>query len=670
MVLILITALPIGLILDNTIQDTLLKSYINTSNEQLKTINEATKIFQGAIDKDIKMFATDSLILKANDTITKYMENTDAKKVMTPSKNGGIEQEIYTAFDHYAKTHPGTLYVYMGTENGGYIQWPETANSPKYDPRIRPWYTAAIKNGDKISRTDPYTDSTTGAMIVSNSIPIKTSDGKIIGVMAIDASSQTITEILKGIKIGETGYCMMIHKSGLILADPSNPKNNNKYLKDIGIPGFEKVLGSGQEQLEVTINNEKYFATSLQPKDSDWVIISLITTSELYKNATKIRGIIFFVCLVTLVIGFFLTFIGSRKIVKPIVAISNVAQNVADGNLLLNVQQGGSKDEIGILENSIARMLGNLRQMIGNTAQAAEQLSASSEELTASAAHSAQAADQVAGSILQMVQGTESQRRATNNTLGIVEHMSVNLKEIGIHIDEVAEQSNQVVDRARNSNNLVDKAASQMDKIEQTVNTSAQVVTKLGDRSKEIGQIVDTISGIAGQTNLLALNAAIEAARAGEQGRGFAVVAEEVRKLAEQSQIATKQITQLINEIQVDTDQAVVAMSDGTREVKLGAQLVNDSGTAFQEIARMVKQVSDKITEVALASNRLSSGSQQIIISVQQIEEACKVSSEEAETIAAASQEQSASMEEIASASQSLTMLAQELQETVNEFKL
>jgi len=123
-----------------------------------------------------------------------------------------------------------------------------------------------------------------------------------------------------------------------------------------------------------------------------------------------------------------------------------------------------------------------------------------------------------------------------------------------------------VVDRANDGGQTIELAIAQMGKIETTVNSSAQVVSKLGERSKEIGQIVATISGIAGQTNLLALNAAIEAARAGEQARGFTVVAEEVRKLAEQSQEATKKIAVLIGEIQGDTDNAVVAMNNGTRE--------------------------------------------------------------------------------------------------------
>lgn len=122
-----------------------------------------------------------------------------------------------------------------------------------------------------------------------------------------------------------------------------------------------------------------------------------------------------------------------------------------------------------------------------------------------------------------------------------------------------------------------------MNTIEKTVITSSDIIAKLGDQSKEIGRIIDAISGIAGQTNLLALNADIEAARAGEQGRGFTVVADEVRKLAEQSRKAAKKIANLINEIQIDTEKAVAAMSEGTREVKTGCEVVDTAGKSFDQ---------------------------------------------------------------------------------------
>lgn len=652
------------------IQSALIENYISSSNEGLGTLEAANTIFQGNIDNDIKMFSGNPLVLRADDTITKYLDNTDEKKFMTPSKNGGIEEEIFKSFELYAKAHPGVLYVYMGTETGGYIQWPETTNSAKYDPRTRPWYTAAGKNGDKISRTDPYADSTTGNMIVSNSFPIKSADGRIIGVMAIDASSDKITSIANGIKVGETGFCLILHKSGLMLADPVNPKNNGKFIQDIGLSALKPVLEKQQVQTQVTINGTEYFIVSKKGTDSDLVFVSFITTNELYKTARDIRWSIIGVSIVTLLIACILSYIGSGKISKPIVEITEAAQRIAKGDLLVKINSTKAKGEIGVLEDSMEQMIANLRKMIQSTAQSADQLAASSQELSASSAQSAEAASYVAESISRVANGIENEKTATTETAAVVEHMSDGIQKMVLSAENVKNQSEQATARAKNGSETVGKAVQQMVHIEQTVNTSAQVVEKLGERSKEIGQIVDTISGIAGQTNLLALNAAIEAARAGEQGRGFAVVAEEVRKLAEQSREAAKKIEELIAEIQVDTEKAVVAMKDGTREVTKGTEAVNDAGTAFREITDLVTQVSVQVKEISAAISDTVAGNQQIVNSVMKIDSLSNSAADEARGVSAATEEQLASMEEIASASQALTHLAEEMLATIRHFKV
>jgi methyl-accepting chemotaxis protein len=213
-------------------------------------------------------------------------------------------------------------------------------------------------------------------------------------------------------------------------------------------------------------------------------------------------------------------------------------------------------------------------------------------------------------------------------------------------------------------------AVNQMNIIEKTILGSAGVVAKLGERSKEIGQIVDTISGIAGQTNLLALNAAIEAARAGEQGRGFAVVAEEVRKLAEQSQQAAKQIADMINEIQADTEEAVVTMKDGTREVEFGNEVVSTAGAAFKQIELLIGQVASQVYQITDSIGQMKTGSQRIVTAVQDIESIMKNTSGETQSISAATEEQSASMQEIASSSHALADMAAELQQEIRKFSI
>lgn len=347
-----------------------------------------------------------------------------------------------------------------------------------------------------------------------------------------------------------------------------------------------------------------------------------------------------------------------------------ICNELAEGDFRDKPRRILTKDETGQLADSLATMRSRLRAVFQQVNTSAEQVAASSEELTASAEQSAQAVTQVAGAISDVADGAEKTLRAVDETTVVVEQLSVGIQQAATGANQVADHSAQAFDKAQAGNALVEESVNQMLHIEETVDNSAQVVKKLGKRSKEIGQIVDTISGIAGQTNLLALNAAIEAARAGEHGKGFAVVAEEVRKLAEQSGDASKKITELIGEIQKDTDKAVVAMDAGTREVRVGTEVVSKAGRAFEEIVLLVSNVSEQVKETSAVTQQMAASSQQIVAAVEKIDGHSKTAVGETQTVSAATEEQSASLEQIASASQGLAKLAQNLQGAVGYFRV
>lgn len=360
----------------------------------------------------------------------------------------------------------------------------------------------------------------------------------------------------------------------------------------------------------------------------------------------------------------------ANMITRPLQFMVGICEEFAAGDFRDKPRKMIRKDELGQLADALADMRSKLRIVLKHVSESAEQVAASSEELTASAEQSAQAVSQVAGAISDVASGADEQLKAVDETSAVVEQISGGIQQVAASANQAAANSVRAADMATEGDKSVERAVAQMGNIEQTVNHTAQVVAKLGERSKEIGQIVDTISGIAGQTNLLALNAAIEAARAGEQGRGFAVVAEEVRMLAEQSQNAAKHIADLIREIQGDTEKAVSAMSEGTREAKVGAEVVTAAGQSFKGIANLVTQVSEQVKETTAAMQQMASGSQQIVSSVKNIDSHSKRAAEQAETVSAATEEQSASMEEIAASSQSLAKLAQELQTVVSHFRV
>jgi len=390
--------------------------------------------------------------------------------------------------------------------------------------------------------------------------------------------------------------------------------------------------------------------------------------SDFQKAMMIFVGIIFVALLLIVSLGWAI----ARNITLPLhAAIAHIGE-MAKGNFSIDVPKENlqSRDEFGLLAKAFDDMNKNIRGLIRQMTQTSDQVAAASEEMTASAEQSSQAANQVAGSITEVAQGAEKQLKAADESSAIVEQLSAGIHQVANNTNEVSAMAEKTARTASDGGQAIDKAVSQMSVIERSSAEVAKVVERLGESSKQIGQIVGTISGIAGQTNLLALNAAIEAARAGEQGRGFAVVAEEVRKLAEQSEDAAKQIADLIGGVQHETNQAVSTMHAGQKDVQSGTEIVNLAGQSFREIVKMIGQMTTQVREISAAIEEMAAGSQQIVNSVKEIVTENRKSAGQTQTISAATEEQSASMEEIAAASRGLATMAEELQTAIGKFSI
>lgn len=358
----------------------------------------------------------------------------------------------------------------------------------------------------------------------------------------------------------------------------------------------------------------------------------------------------------------------ARMIAKPLALMVVGVKEVACGNLIVKSLEVDSKDEIGELAAGFNTMYGNLHSLVNQVVQTAEQVVALSEELTASTEQSAVSTHHVANTISEIAQGAVQQVKDINSAVAMVEQLSVSISQIAENTSTITDKALVTANTAHNGRNAIEAAIKQMISIVHSVTNSSGVIVKLENHSKQIGQIIDTISGIAGQTNLLALNAAIEAARAGEQGRGFAVVAEEVRRLAEQSNAAAKQIAVIIAEIQSDTANAVGVMNAQTREVTTGTEVVNAAGQSFEEIAELINQMSAQVQTSSAAICQMASASQQIVTSINYVDKICRQSSSQTQTVSDASQEQAAALEQITKASQEMTQLAEALQNSISQF--
>lgn len=428
--------------------------------------------------------------------------------------------------------------------------------------------------------------------------------------------------------------------------------------------------GKVQEAVQLSFNDGRKTRKELDGSFNKLIQIQLDKTAVSKNREEALSGrmvaMIVASSAVTVLIGIILGFILARNIVNPINKIT-VHMQKGDLNFAAIIK---NNDEIGNLTREFGNMVQQLRQLITGVQASAGQVAASAEQLSANSDQSAQVSEQIAGRITGVAQGADRQLKAVTATMEVVETMSASVQQIAANSSEATASAEQTAKTAHEGGKAVDLAISKMSDIDKAVQQSAAVVTELGQRSRDIGQIVDTIAGLAGQTNLLALNAAIEAARAGEQGRGFAVVAEEVRKLAEQSQAASKQIADLIGTIQADTAKAVIAMEDGTREVRAGSAVVNTAGQSFKEIISLVERVSKQIKDISQAINQVAGGSRQIVAAVREIDEISHVASAQTQSVSAAIQEQSATMEEIAASGQVLARLSEQMQQAVGNFKM
>jgi methyl-accepting chemotaxis protein len=339
-----------------------------------------------------------------------------------------------------------------------------------------------------------------------------------------------------------------------------------------------------------------------------------------HSNATLIVVGVVLVVVVSL-LGFLIV----RSVDRGIVVMLGMIGELSSNNLAAGDAEVVSRDEIGNAILALNGLKRNLQKIMQSISDTAERVAGTSEELSSSASLQAQ--------------GAESQNNQTTQVATAMQEMSSTVLQVSENSNKAAEASRQAAETARRGGTIVEDTLNKMHSIFESVSGTAKKIEDLGKSSDQIGRIAGVIDEIADQTNLLALNAAIEAARAGEQGRGFAVVADEVRKLAERTTTATKEISQMIKSIQNETKAAVVAMEGGTRQVEDGVNATTQAGDALKEIIQMSEQVGEMITQIATAATQQSSASEEINQNMDQIAKLVKESADSAQQSANACQE-------------------------------
>ena len=537
------------------------------------------------------------------------------------------------------------------------------------------WYKETMRGERASFMAPPVISQATGKTIVNSIALVKDDNGKNIGMVLAAIYVDAVARRVQELKLGERGYSLLVAQDGTYIVNPDDSVVMKKKISeenDTGMQELGKKMVSGDKGIYrfVLADGSPVIAFYNPIQNTGWGMATLAYEDEFFapaKSALKMMaGIsVVLILLISLVIA---TVVG--RILRPLQIMMQEMQLIAAGDFRNRPARIQADDEIGELAAEIREMRDKVRTMICAVHDSTQTLAASAEEMNATTEQSAQASNQVANSITEVAGGTAQQLEAVQSTRQVTEELSEQIQAVSGRAGQASARGQEASEVAKQGGTKLKKVIDQIRQIEKSTQDSAAVVTSLGERSKEIGQIVDTISGIAEQTNLLALNAAIEAARAGEHGKGFAVVASEVRKLAESSQDAAQQITDLIKLIQTDTDLAVDRMRSGQQVVQVGAENILSTGEAFRSIVDIVEEVSGQVKGISQEISAMASGGRTIVEHVHTIGTLSKNAAEEAETVSAATEEQSASVQEIANASRSLARMAEELQTNIEKFQV
>ncbi len=554
-------------------------SFVDSSGREIRQVDNAMQLFFEGISQNVAYLAAHPQLQGINGQVKRYLAS-DAAQVAT----GERDQQLFKLFEGLAKSHSAYTYLSLGTEDGGYVFWPGDPALASYDPRTRPWYKTAMAQPGKTLRTEAYYWAADDVVLVST---VQSFNDRS-GVVNIDVSLKQLTDLVKQIKLGESGYLMLMEANNTVLVDPNDPSHNFKKLGDLG-EGYRQLSEAGQGLVQVELAGERYMALVWPSKALGWRFVGLVRESEVMAGAARLTWLI---AAIALVCGVLFAVAGAwfaGLIVKPIRGVASGLEGIAqgEGDLTARLDVKG-RDETAQLAGWFNQFLEAIRTLIQRIGQAAGQIHSSSGSATEVS--------------VEMAEVAERQREAVDMVSTAFHEMVATSNEVARSCSQAADSADNGQRQAHTGQQQIDAAVNSVGRLSEEIGHSAQAMEQLERDSNDIQSILGTIRSIAEQTNLLALNAAIEAARAGEQGRGFAVVADEVRALAKRTADSTGEIDGLLGNLARRTHQMGKQMHASLEVSQETVVSINEARESFGLIRESVDVIRDMNTQIATAA--------------------------------------------------------------------
>ncbi|MEX6502676.1 methyl-accepting chemotaxis protein [Pseudomonas sp. 25A3E] len=557
--------------------------FVDTSAREIRQVENAMRLFFDGINQNVEYLANHPLIAQSDGSLKQYI-SADAASIPTGEK----DKQILPLLAGLGASHPAYSYVSLGTHQGGFVMWPEDPKMSNYDPRKRPWYQKALDNPGKTVRTDAYYWAPDDAVLLATVRSVANALGNPGGVISIDVSLKQLTDIVKQIKLGDSGYLMLMENNGTILVDPRNPEHNFKKLGELE-GGYAALASAGKGLVEIEIDGERYMANVWPSEQLGWRFVGLISEQEAMASVTQLTWIIAGLAIVLAAIFALVGASFAGLIVSPIRAVANGLEGIAqgEGDLTQSLTVRG-QDETAQLAGWFNQFLTAIRQLILSIGQAAKHIQQTSST-----------SSKVSG---DMAEAAGRQRESVDMVSTAFHEMVATANEVARSCSQAADSADSGQKQAQEGQLQIDAAVNSVERLSRELSQSAAAMQQLEQDNNNIQSILSTIRSIAEQTNLLALNAAIEAARAGEQGRGFAVVADEVRALAKRTADSTAEIDGLLSNLAQRTREMGKQMHASLEVSQSTVTSITEARSSFGLIRESVDVIRDMNAQIATAA--------------------------------------------------------------------